>query len=37
MRYKLAFVSSDEKLIERLRKALSADCAIMPADPRHEG
>ncbi len=37
MRYKLAFISSDERLIERLRKALSADCAIMPADPRHEG
>jgi Flp pilus assembly CpaE family ATPase len=35
MRYNLVFISADDRLVERLRKALSADCAIMPADPRH--
>lgn len=37
MRYNLAFISGDGRLIERLQTALSTDCAVMPVDPRHEG
>lgn len=37
MRYNLVFISCDARLIERLQTALSADCAVMPIDPRQEG